>query len=71
MKPESVRRAVVHSREQRLARMERTLCEHLRYLRRHDPEAHAAFVACLRRVVARQTGEEPASLGSWTERTLT
>jgi len=31
--------------------MERIVVEHLSFLRRHDPEAHAAFVECLRRVV--------------------
>jgi len=52
----SVRRAVARSRQARLRRVERVVVEHLEYLRRHDPEAHAAFVECLRRVVERADG---------------
>jgi len=48
-----VRRAVVRSRPARLGTVERRVVGHLRYLRRHDPEAHAAFLEMLRRVADR------------------
>jgi hypothetical protein len=51
-RPASVRAAVAKSRETRLGAVERRLTGHLRFLKRHDPDAHAAYVACLRRVVA-------------------
>lgn len=57
----SVRAAVAKSREQRLRRVERRLLANLRYLKRHDRDAHAALVALLRRVVARQTSARTSS----------
>jgi len=54
-RPASIRAAVARSREARLQAMERRVAGHLRYLRRYDPDGHAAFVAALRRVIARQS----------------
>jgi hypothetical protein len=54
VKPEHVRRAVAKSREARLRRVERVVSEHLRYLKRHDPDGHVALVACLRRIASRR-----------------
>jgi len=54
-RPASIRAAAVRSREARLRAMERRVAGHLRYLRRHDPDGHAAFVAALRRILAQQS----------------
>ena len=52
-RPDVVRAAVAKSREARLRAVERGLTRHLRYLKRHAPEAHAATVAMLRRAIER------------------
>jgi hypothetical protein len=54
-RPESVRRAVAKSRAARLRDVERRLVGHLAYLRRHDPDGHAANVGMLRRIIAHET----------------
>lgn len=54
-RPESVRAAVAKSREARLRRIERGLLGHLRFLKRRDPDGHAALVGMLRRVIAHET----------------
>lgn len=51
-RPDSVRAAVARSREARLRAVERWLGAHLRFLRRKDPDGHAALVDTLRRVIA-------------------
>lgn len=53
--PRSVRAAAARSRESRLRAIERRLLAALSYLYRHDRPAHDQLVACLRRIVARQT----------------
>jgi hypothetical protein len=42
-RPASVRAAVAKSREARLRAMERNILATLRYLRRRDPDGHAAL----------------------------
>jgi len=54
-RPESVRAAVARSREARLRAVEGRLVGHLTYLRRRDPDGHAALVGMLRRVIAHET----------------
>jgi hypothetical protein len=54
-RPESVRRAVAKSRASRLGAIERRLVGHLRFLRRRDPDGHAALLAALQRVIVQAT----------------
>lgn len=54
---ESIRAAVMKSRESRLRATERRLAENLDYLRRHDRDGHEQLLAMLKRVVTRAESE--------------
>lgn len=53
-RPANARATVAKSRATRLRDIERRRGAHLRFLRRKDPDGHAALVGMLQRVVAQQ-----------------